>query len=97
MEHCLSTIQNHASSKTFNYCQFSTSATEILLSKYKLEELAANEGFKIVSYHHSDNGVFVAAEYKEDCDQQDQIYSFSGVWAHHQNGVAEQNVQTVAQ
>ena len=47
--------------------------------------------------YHSDNGVFVAAEYKEDYDRQEQTYSFSGVGAHHQNGVAKQNIQTVAQ
>jgi hypothetical protein len=32
-----------------------------------------------------------------DCDSLDQKYTFSGVGAHHQNGVAECNIKTVVQ
>jgi hypothetical protein len=35
--------------------------------------------------------------FKEDCALLDQRYLFSGVGAHHQNGIAEQNLKTVAQ
>ncbi len=35
--------------------------------------------------------------FKADCNSLDQKYTFSGVGAHHQNGVAERNVKTVAQ
>ncbi len=35
--------------------------------------------------------------FKEDCASLDQRYSFSGVGAHHQNGIAKRNIKTVAQ
>ncbi|KAL7525483.1 hypothetical protein ACHAXR_001027, partial [Thalassiosira sp. AJA248-18] len=49
-----------------------------------------------IKKYHSDNGVFSSTAFKLDCDRQSQSYSFSGVGAHHQNGVAERNIQTVA-
>ena len=65
------------------------------MSKHTLEALAKNEGFTIKAYH-SDNGVFAAAEFKQDCERLDQSIDFSGVGAQHQNGVAERNIKTAA-
>ena len=93
---CGTLFVDHASGKIFNYCQFSTSAAETVASKHKLEALAAEEGFTIKSYH-SDNGIFASSDFKSDCDQLQQSYSFSGVGAHHQNGIAERNIKTVVQ
>ena len=53
---------DHASGKVFNFCQFSTGATETVESKHTLEHFARDEGFKIKSYH-SDNGIFSSAEF----------------------------------
>ena len=92
---CGTLFVDHASCKIFNFCQLSTSAVETISNKHKLETMAKHEGFKIKSYH-SDNGTFASAAFKQDCDQQGQKYTFSGVGAHHQNGVAERNIQTVA-
>ena len=86
---------DHASGKVFNYCQYSTTANETVQSKHKLEHLARDEGFKVKSYH-SDNGIFASAEFKADCQKHDQKIDFSGVGAQHQNGVAEQNIKTIA-
>ena len=61
-----------------------------------IELLAHQEGFAIKSYH-SDRGAFASAAFKGDCDSQQQTYSFSGVGAHHQNGIAERNIQATAQ
>ena len=41
--------------------------------------------------------VFASKAFKSDCDGKSQTYSFSGVGAHHQNGVAERNIKTVEQ
>jgi transposase InsO family protein len=87
---------NHASCKIINFSQFFTNTTETLRSVACLESQAYNKGFKIKKYH-SDNGIFPSAEFKAYCKQQNQKYSFSGVGAHHQNGVAERNIKTVAQ
>ena len=92
---CGTLFVDHASGKVFNYCQFSTNTTETLASKRCLETLAKQEGFTIKKYH-ADNGTFVSKGFKEDCDLQGQVYSFSGVGAHHQNGVAERNIGTIA-
>lgn len=93
---CGTLFVDHASGKIFNFCQFSTDADETLASKRRLEDEAKREGFPIKSFH-SDNGVFSSAAFREDCDKKSQTYTFSGVGAHHQNGVAERNIKTVAQ
>ncbi len=48
-----------------------------------------------VAWYHSDNGVFPAAEFLEDCELKHQQQSFFGVGAKHQNGGAEQTIQTI--
>ena len=93
---CGTLFVDHGSGKIFNYCQFSTDAVETIQSKHKLEDEAKREGFSVKKYH-SDNGVFASEAFKKDCDSKSQTYSFSGVGAHHQNGVAERNIKTVAQ
>jgi hypothetical protein len=45
--------------------------------------------------YHSDNGVFSSAEFCSHCSDLGQSLCFSGVGAHHHNGVAEQAIQTV--
>jgi hypothetical protein len=58
--------------------------------------MALNKGFNIKEYH-SNNDIFASAEFKEHCAQQEQCYSFSGVRAKRQNGIAERNIKIVAQ
>jgi hypothetical protein len=58
--------------------------------------MAWDEGFRIKAYH-SDNRTFAAANFQEHCNQQQQKFSFSGVGAKHQNGIAEWSIKTVAQ
>jgi hypothetical protein len=93
---CGTLFVNHASGKLFNFCQYSTNAVETISSKCRLESLARQEGISIKTYH-ADNGVFASNAFKEDCASLEQRYSFSGVGAHRQNGIAEQNIKTVAQ
>ena len=93
---CGTLFVDHASGKIFNFPQFSTTANETVESKHSLERLALEEGMKIKSYH-ADNGVFAADAFKRDCTVQTQSLTFSGVGAHHQNGVAERNIKTISQ
>eukprot|EP00804_Cyclotella_cryptica_P029262 CCRYP_011688-RA/>CCRYP_011688-RA protein AED:0.41 eAED:0.29 QI:0/0/0/1/1/1/2/0/509 len=58
------------------------------------EREAADVGVTIKGYH-SDNGVFSSAAFRSHCDGLKQSLRFSGVGAHHQNGVAERAIQTV--
>ncbi len=88
---------DHASGKIFNFCQFSNNPSETINSKWHLESLARQEGITVKKYH-ADNGVFASNKFKSECRESlHQGYSFSGVGAHHQNGVAERNIKTVSQ
>jgi hypothetical protein len=49
---------------------------------------AKQEGIEIKKYH-ADNDIFTSKAFKEECDLKGQGYLFSGIGAHHQNGVAE--------
>ncbi len=93
---CGTLFANHTSGKLFNFCQYSTNANETISSKCHLESLARQEVNSIKEYH-ADNGVFASNAFKENCALLNQKYSFGGVGAHHQNGIAEQNIKTVAQ
>ena len=58
-----------------------------------LESEAANVDVTIKQYH-SDNGVFSSVEFCKHCTHLGQTLRFSGIGAHHQNGVAERAIQT---
>jgi hypothetical protein len=93
---CGTLFVDHASGQLFNFCQYSTNANETISNKCHLESLAHQEGIMIKEYH-ADNSVFASNVFKGDCDSLHQQYLFSGVGAHHQNGIAERNIKTVAQ
>ncbi len=93
---CGTIFVDHASRKVFNFPQLSTTAVDTIRSKHTLERMAHDEGI-IIKQIHSDNGVFSSAAFRADCETQSQKLSFSGVGAHHQNGVAESNIKTISQ
>jgi hypothetical protein len=87
---------DHASGKIFNFCQLSNNAIETLSTKSCLEAIAWEESVTIRQFH-TDNGIFASSAFKEDCNSKGQKLTFSGVGAHHQNGVAERNIKTISQ
>jgi hypothetical protein len=93
---CRSLFVDHASGKIFNFPQYSNNATEIIKSATRLEAIAQEEESRMNSYH-SDNRIFAATEFKDHCNCHQMKYSFNGVGAKHQNGIAERNIKTVAQ
>ena len=93
---CGSLFVDHASGKIFHFPQFSTNASKTIKNTLCLESMAKEDGIEIKQYH-SDNGIFASQEFKEHCDRSKRKYSFSGVGAKHQNGVAERNIKTIAQ
>ena len=93
---CGTLFVDHASGHVFNYCQLSTSANATIASKHQFESIARQAGHRIKSYH-SDNGTFASTAFKDDCHMSQQTITFSGVGAHHQNGVAERNIKTISQ
>jgi hypothetical protein len=50
--------------------------------------MARQENIKVKKYHW-DNGIFATTAFKTHCESQQQEFSFGGVGAHHQNGVAK--------
>ena len=58
--------------------------------------MAKSCGKKVTSYH-GDNGVFKAKEFTDALATDEQELTYSGVGAHHQNGVAERAIRTVTE
>ena len=85
---------DHASKVIFVRHQVSPGAEETVRSKHAFERFADEHGVSVRSYH-ADNGVFQAQPFKADCAKQEQPIDFSGVGAHHQNGIAESGVGKV--
>ena len=84
-----------ASNFVYVECQSSMGAGETVMGKTRFEQLCWNlAGVKVKNYH-SDNGVYDATTFWNDCLAKDQSQSFSGVGAKHQNAVAERNIQTI--
>lgn len=85
----------------FIHCshQVSLRATETVVSKRAFERAANSCGVKVQKYH-GDNGVFKSKEFTDSLTKNpepEQEFKFSGVGAHHQNGVAERNICTVTE
>ena len=76
--------------------QVSLRASETLRGKHKFKRYAATCGVNVTSYR-GDNGVFRSREYVADLRRQKQSIRYSGVGAHHQNGVAERSIRTVSE
>ena len=86
---------DHASSMVFIQHQVSLRTGETLQAKQKFEQLAREHGVAIKSYH-VDNSPFGNADFVRSIEDHGQAIKFSGVGAHHQNGVAERTIKTIS-
>ncbi|KAL7487907.1 hypothetical protein ACHAW6_013533, partial [Cyclotella cf. meneghiniana] len=86
---------DHASQWIFHSPQHSLNAADTLRGKLLLEREAADVGAAIRSIH-TDNGVFNSTLFRDHCSARLQKLRFSGVGAHHQNGVAEGAIRTIS-
>jgi hypothetical protein len=75
--------------------QVSLGAGETLMAKEVFENWLREQAWVEIKHIHSDNGVFTAEEFREDCEQKHQKQTFSGVGAQHQNAKAERAIQTI--
>ena len=78
-----------ASSLIYVECQTSMHAGERVMGKTGFEQLCSNLASMTVKNFYSDNGVYNASVFCDDCISKDQPQTFSGVGAKHQNSVAE--------
>lgn len=75
--------------------QVSLGANETVMGKARFEQWLWEQAQVEIKHIHSDNGVFTADPFKNDCDSKNQTQSFSGVGAQHQNARAERAIQTI--
>ena len=85
---------DHSSAYVYLKNQVSLRVGETLQGKHEFENLAAEHGIRFKSFH-ADNQPFASKEFLEDLELQDQTITYSGVGAHHANGVAERTLKTV--
>jgi hypothetical protein len=69
-------------------------AGETIAAKHRYERLMLQMGVTVTSYQ-SDNGTFGSAAYTKEIMDRYQDISYSGVGAHHHNGVAERAIGTI--
>jgi hypothetical protein len=76
--------------------QVGLGAEETIRSKHDFERESSNHGVRVESYR-GDNGVYRSNEFTKDLKLRSQTIKFSGVGAHHQNGVAERAIRTISE
>ena len=76
------------------HLQKTATAEETIEGKLAFEDMALRHGVMIKGYH-ADNGIFKARKWVEACRSKQQILTFAGVNAHHQNGIAERRIRTL--
>jgi Reverse transcriptase (RNA-dependent DNA polymerase) len=85
---------DHYSRFGYVHSQKTQSADETLEGKLIFERKAALYGVT-VQHYHADNGIFVSKAWKDDCLQKRQGFTYSGVNAHFQSGIAERRIREV--
>ena len=85
---------NHASSKIFVRHQVSLNGPETVQAKQDVERKSLVSGVYVKEYH-ADNGIFKARAFEDALLADNQLISFSGVGAKHQNGIAERAIGVV--
>ena len=86
-------FMDHYSGFIFIGNQASLRAGETLKTKRAFDRFASDYGVRL-QHCRLDNHPFDAREFREDLEDRRQTVSFSGVGAHHQNGVAERAQST---
>ena len=81
---------------SYLFLQKTATVEETLSSKQTFELFASSHGVQILNYH-ADNGVFHANNWIKACqsDPNPKGMKFSGVDAHHTNGLAERRIRDI--
>ena len=69
-------------------------ASETLKGKIHYEQFLEEFGVTI-KHLHSDNGIYVSKDFRDDCSSKGQKQTFSGVGSQFENGAAERAIQTI--
>ena len=87
---------DHATQLIYVAHQVSMDSRTTIQSKRKYEKYCKSMGHEVKSYR-ADNQPFDSQSFRNEVENSNQTLDFSGVGAHHQNGVAERSIQTVTQ
>jgi hypothetical protein len=87
-------FMDQASQYVYLRNQVSLTTGETLQSKRIVEQFAQTSGVKIKTYC-ANNVPFGNDDFRNNVQQHGQTIDFSGVGAHHQNGIAERAIQTI--
>jgi hypothetical protein len=88
---------NHYSHLKFDYLMTSNlTSAETVNAKRAFERFAAEHGVR-VQHYHCDNGRFANSMFREACKSQRQKFTFYGVNAHFQNGIAERAIRDLSE
>ncbi|KAL7561485.1 hypothetical protein ACA910_010996 [Epithemia clementina (nom. ined.)] len=85
---------DHASRVIFNVHQVSLRVGKTMQALQRFECFAKEYGVAIQTYH-ANNAPFGHDEFVSELEERNKKIKFSGVGAHHQNGVSERAIQTV--
>ena len=85
---------DHFSKLTYVHSSERNTENKAVKAKHACEKYAATFGVNIQKYH-AKNGAFNTWAFKESIVTTNQTMDFSGVDAHHQNGIAERMIKTV--
>jgi transposase InsO family protein len=86
---------DHASSLVHVEHQVSLTSHETLQAKHRFETMTRDRGVTPQSYLSDNSTAFTNAEFTVELRIFRQVQRFAGVGAHHHNGVAERNIQTI--
>ena len=86
---------DHASGLIHVEHQVSLGTADTLTSKRIFERMALSHGVIIKNYHGDNGAAFTSREFNRHIIDMEQGFTYSGVGAHHQNGVAERAIRTV--
>ena len=87
-------FKDHASSYTHVEPVVNFTASEAIRAKRVFERDLASMGVTVLTYH-SDQGVFTASQFQDELLKRNQVLSYSGTGAQHQNAVAERAIGVI--
>ena len=87
---------DHATGFTYVHMIKDFTGDANIAAKHAYEQLAAQYGVTIRSYH-GDNGRFAEALWVTDAGEKNQKVTFCGVGSHHQNGIAEKRIRDLTE
>ena len=86
---------DHASGFVHVENQVNINTHQTLRAKEKFEKICRDYGIVPQSYLSDNASVFTSPEFTKHLQKFEQVLRYAGVGAHHHNGVAERNIQTI--